>query len=285
MRTRRPRIVTSRRSPTRSSPWRRQRSSWSGPRQVSSRPAGRILWPAWRRSRNSWPRMFRPIATSSPMTMDFWKTRAPRRVRRLSLVRPKWPGRPVESDPASRAAVAPPIVVPELRDYQQINAELVRRLNLGERHVRLEGVDGQRLLVSRMAGAWQALIEVDGNAGRGLAAGRLLIGGEAGAAVGYFQRGGLIVAVGDVGPRAGLAQCGGDLVLLGKVGALAGERQAGGRLVFKQGRTGPHAGHGRRAGRLIALPPEQLLAAGLDQDDSRLIEAALGLANRFFSPA
>ena len=201
-------------------------------------------------------------------------------------------------------------MVPELRDYQQINAELVRRLNLGERHVRLEGVDGQRLLVSRIAGAWQALIEVEGNAGpelaaeldapgltvvcrgsaadgagRGLAAGRLLIGGEAGAAIGYFQRGGLIVAVGDVGPRAGLAQCGGDLVLLGKVGALAGERQAGGRLVFKQGHTGPHAGHGRQAGRLIALPPEQLLAAGLDQDDSRLIEAALGLANRFFSPA
>jgi methylamine---glutamate N-methyltransferase subunit B len=216
----------------------------------------------------------------------------------------------VESDHASRAAAAPSIVVPELRDYQQINAELVRRLNLGDRHVRLEGVAGQRLLVSRIAGAWQALIEVDGNAGpelaaelnapgltvvcrgsaadgagRGLAAGRLLIGGEAGAAIGYFQRGGLIVAVGDVGPRAGLAQCGGDLVLLGKVGALAGERQAGGRLVFKQGRTGPHAGHGRRAGRLIALPSEQLLAADLDQDDDRLIEAALGLANRFFSPA
>ncbi|HMF35839.1 MAG TPA: glutamate synthase [Isosphaeraceae bacterium] len=216
----------------------------------------------------------------------------------------------MESDHASRAAAAPSIVVPELRDYQQINAELVRRLNLGDRHVRLEGVAGQRLLVSRIAGAWQALIEVDGNAGpelaaelnapgltvvcrgsaadgagRGLAAGRLLIGGEAGAAIGYFQRGGLIVAVGDVGPRAGLAQCGGDLVLLGKVGALAGERQAGGRLVFKQGRTGPHAGHGRRAGRLIALPSEQLLAADLDQDDDRLIEAALGLANRFFSPA
>ena len=206
--------------------------------------------------------------------------------------------------------MAPPIVVPELRDYQQINAEVVRRLNLGERHVRLEGVDGQRLLVFRIAGAWQALIEVEGNAGpelaaeldapgltvvcrgnaadgagRGLAAGQLVIGGEASAVVGYFQRGGLIVAVGDVGPRAGLAQCGGDLVLLGKVGALAGERQAGGRLFFKQGRIGPHAGHGHRAGRLIALPPEQLLAAGLDQDDSRLIEAALGLANRFFSPA
>ena len=230
-------------------------------------------------------------------------------MRRLSLVRPKWPGRPVESDHASRAP-APPIVVPELRDYQQINAELVRRLNLGAWHVRLEGVAGQRLLVSRIAGAWRALIEVDGNAGpelaaeldapdltvvcrgsaadgagRGLAAGRLFIGGEAGAAIGYFQRGGLIVAVGDVGPRAGLNQLGGDLVLLDKIGALAGERQAGGRLFFKQGRTGPHAGHGRRAGRLIALPSEQPLAADLDQDDYRLIEAALRLANCFFPPA
>ncbi len=200
-------------------------------------------------------------------------------------------------------------MVPELRDYQQINAELVRRLNLGERHIRLEGVAGQRLLVWRISGAWQALIEIEGNtgpelaaeldapgltvvcrgsaadgAGRGLAAGRLVVGGAAGAAVGYFQRGGLIVALGDVGPRAGLAQCGGDLVLLGKVGALAGERQTGGRLVYKQGCTGPHAGHGRRAGRLIALPAEQLLAADLDTDDSRLIAAALGLANRFFSP-
>ena len=74
-------------------------------------------------------------------------------------------------------------------------------------------------------------------------------------------------------------------MLLDKVGALAGERQAGGRLFFKQGRIGPHAGHGRRAGRLISLPPEQPLAADLDQDDYRLIEEALGLANRFFSPA
>ena len=201
-------------------------------------------------------------------------------------------------------------MVPELRDYQQINAELVRRLNLGERHVRLEGVDGQRLLVSRIAGAWKALIELDGNAGpelaaeldapdltvvcrasaadgagRGLAAGRLLIGGQAGTAIGYFQRGGLIVAVGNVGPRAGLDQLGGDLVLLDKVARLAGERQSGGRLFFKQGRIGPHAGHGRRAGRLVALHAEQALASDLDQDDRRLIEAALGLADRFFSPA
>ncbi len=216
----------------------------------------------------------------------------------------------MESDHALPPAAAPPILVPELRDYQQINAELVRRLNLGERHIRLVGVAGHRLLVWRISGDWQALIEIEGNtgpelaaeldapgltvvcrgsaadgAGRGLAAGRLVVGGAAGAAVGYFQRGGLIVALGDVGPRAGLAQCGGDLVLFGKVGALAGERQTGGRLFYKQGCTGPHAGHGRRAGRLIALPAEQLLAADLDPDESRVIAAALGLVNRFFSPA
>jgi methylamine---glutamate N-methyltransferase subunit B len=214
----------------------------------------------------------------------------------------------VESEHAPRAN-APPIVVPELRDYHQINAELVRRLNLGERHVRLEGVAGQRLLVSQIAGAWQAVIEVHGDAGpelaaeldapgltvvcrgstadgagRGLTAGRLLIGQAAGAAIGYFQRGGMIVAVGNVGPRAGLHQQGGDLVLLDRVGALAGERQSGGRLVFKQGCIGPHSGHGRQAGRLIVMPAKQFLPPDLDPEDRDLIEAALGLVNCFFSP-
>ncbi len=227
-------------------------------------------------------------------------------MRRSRLVRPRWPGRPVGNDPPAPAA--PPIVVPELRDYQQINAEILRRLNLGERHIRLEGVAGQRLLVFRVNGPWNALVELDGHAGpelaaeldapnltvvcrgsaadgagRGLLAGRLLIGGNAGPAVGYFQHGGMIVAAGDAGPRAGLNQQGGDLVLLGKVGALAGERQSGGRLVFRQGLAGAHAGHGRRAGRLIALPSEPPLAEGMDQEDSRLVHTAFELVNRFLS--
>jgi len=228
----------------------------------------------------------------------------------MSQARPRWPGRPVENDQSSGKSPAPPIVVPELRDYQQINAELVRRLNLGQRHVRLEGVEGQRLLVSRIAGSWQALVELEGNAGpelaaeldapglivvcrgsaadgagRGLAAGRLLILGAAGAAIGYFQRGGLIVAAGDVGPRAGLAQRGGDLVLLAATGALAGERQSGGRLLYEQARVGPHFGHARRGGRLIALPSGQHLPAEIDRDDYRLADEALELARRFRSPA
>ena len=41
----------------------------------------------------------------------------------------------------------PAIVVPEVRDYTRINAELVRLLDAGHRRVRLAGVDGQRLLV------------------------------------------------------------------------------------------------------------------------------------------
>jgi glutamate synthase domain-containing protein 3 len=216
----------------------------------------------------------------------------------------------VENDPPPGAAAAPPILVPELRDYQQINAELIRRLNVGQRHVRLEGVEGQRLLVSRLAGSWQALIEVDGNAGpelaaelnasgltvicrgsaadgagRGLLAGRLVILGTAGTALGYFQQGGLIVACRDAGPRAGLCQRGGDLVLLDRTGALTGERQSGGRLFSKEGRAGPHLGFAARGGRLIALPSDDNLPRQLDSDDHLLMEEALGLAYRFLFPA
>jgi glutamate synthase domain-containing protein 3 len=216
----------------------------------------------------------------------------------------------VESDYAAPSNAACTILVPELRDYHQINGELLHRLNLGERHIRLQGADGQRLLVAQITGAWQALIEIDGNAGtelaaeldapgltvvcrgstadgagRGMAAGRLLIGQSAGAALGYFQRGGMILANGNVGARAGLNQLGGDLVLLERVGALAGERQSGGRLFFKQGHIGLHAGRGRRGGRLVSLPLEQPLESDLAQDDRHLVETALGLANRFFSPA
>lgn len=228
----------------------------------------------------------------------------------MSQARPRWPGLPVANDQPCGKVSAPPIVVPELRDYQQINAELVRRLTLGQRHVRLEGVEGQRLLVSRISGSWQALVELEGNAGpelaaeldapgltvvcrgsaadgagRGLAAGRLLIQGTAGAAIGYFQQGGLIVAAGDVGPRAGLAQRGGDLVLLAATGALAGERQSGGRLLYEQARVGPHFGHARRGGRLIALPLVKHVPGEMDRDDHRLADQALELVHRFRSPA
>jgi methylamine---glutamate N-methyltransferase subunit B len=175
-----------------------------------------------------------------------------------------------DSEPPSASSS---IVVPELRDYHQINAELVRRLNRGETHVRLEGVERQRLLVAGLTGIWEATVELIGDAGPELAAGLnapglvvvcrgssadgagsglitggLLLHGSTGTAVGYGQRGGLIIAVGASGPRAGLRMSGGDLVLYGPTGPLAGEGQTGGRLYLPTFGVGPHVGWNARGG-------------------------------------
>jgi glutamate synthase domain-containing protein 3 len=193
-----------------------------------------------------------------------------------------------------------------LRDYQQINAELVRLLNLGHSHIRLEGVEGQRLLALRLSGSWQAVVELDGNAGpelaaeldapgllvicrgsaadgagRGMSAGRLLILGTAGTGLGYAQRGGLIVAVRPVGPRAGLGQLGGDLVLLDGCGSLAGERQSGGRLFLRPELAGPHAGFAARGGRMLHVNKSDPNASSLDSEQRRTYEAAVELAGYF----
>ncbi len=217
------------------------------------------------------------------------------------------------ADPTSPPDPSRPIVVPELRDYHQINAEVVRRLNQGQGLVRLEGVQGQRLLLAGIVGSWRATIEVIGNAGpelaaglnspeitvicrgsaadgagRGLAAGRLLVIGSCGTATGYFQQEGLIVVSGPVGPRAGLCQRGGSLVLLDRFGALGGEGQSGGRLFFKPCLAGAHLGHGALGGRRVPLPsidptsglPEQ----GLDPGDRSLMEEAIGLLDKFSHP-
>ena len=131
-------------------------------------------------------------------------------------------------------AASSAIIVPELRDYHQINAEVVRRLERGETHVRLEGVERQRLLAAGLSGGWRATIELIGDAGPELAAGMdapgvvlvcrgssadgagsnlraggLLLLGPTGAALGYAQVGGLIIAIGPAGPRAGLKMSGG----------------------------------------------------------------------------
>lgn len=165
------------------------------------------------------------------------------------------------------------ISVPELRDYHQINAEVVRRLDRGETHVRLEGVERQRLLAARLKGDWNATVELLGDAGpelaagmdapglvvvcrgssgdgagSGLCAGAVLLLGPTGTAVGYAQSGGLIVAVGRAGPRAGLRMSGGDLVLLTATGPLAGEGQTGGRLYLPMSDVGPHVGWNARGG-------------------------------------
>jgi glutamate synthase domain-containing protein 3 len=202
-------------------------------------------------------------------------------------------------------------VVPELRDYHQINTQLVRRLNLGQTHIRLESVAGQRLLASRLSGPWKAVIEVDGDAGpelaaeldapgllvvcRGnaadgagssLAAGQLLVLGNCCVALGYFQKGGLIVCRGDAAPRAGLNQRGGELVLLGRFGALTGERQSGGRLFLPTDNSAPHVSFSARGGRVVRFPLQGDTEAGSAQpagDDAQVLQQALDLVVRYGS--
>jgi methylamine---glutamate N-methyltransferase subunit B len=170
--------------------------------------------------------------------------------------------------------------VPEIRDYHALNSEVVRHLDAGCTVIRLAGVQGQRLLAAGLAGPWDAVIEIDGDAGPELAAGmdapgltvvalgraadgagsrlragRLLAVGDVDVAFAYAQRGGQAVAGGHVGARAGLCQSGGDLVLLSGAGHLAGERQAGGRIFVPADRVGPHAGRGHRHGRFIRIDP------------------------------
>ncbi len=176
------------------------------------------------------------------------------------------------------SADVPVILIPEVRDYQRINSELVARLDEGHRLIRLAGADGHRLLVSRLVGNWNAVIEIGGRvgpeiafgldapgltvvcrgstadgAGSGLKNGRLVILGDTGNAVGHAQCGGEIVVVKDAGHRAGLNQAGGTLVLLGNAGRLVGERQSGGSIHAWLEKLGPHAGHAHRGGELISL--------------------------------
>jgi methylamine---glutamate N-methyltransferase subunit B len=186
----------------------------------------------------------------------------------------------VDDSRSPSTAVEVLISVPEIRDFHAINAEILRHLDRGYRRIRLAGVRGQRLIVSRLTGPWDATIAVDGDAGpelaagleapaltvvclgqaadgaaSGLRAGRLLALGLVGTAFGYAQQGGRAVAVAHAGPRAGLRQSGGDLVLLGHAGPLAGECQSGGRVFAFADRLGPHAGRGSRGGRFIRLGP------------------------------
>ena len=175
------------------------------------------------------------------------------------------------------AEPVPVVMVPEIRDYTRINAEVIALLEAGHSRIRLAGAAGHRLLAFGLRGAWNALIEVDGRAGpelaaevdapglvivcseaaaegagRGFRSGRLVIVGDAGSAVGYCQQGGTIVVAGSAGPRAGLDLSGGLLVVGGDLGRLAGERQRAG-VVLAGGTIGPFAGTGQRGGRLANL--------------------------------
>ncbi len=180
----------------------------------------------------------------------------------------------------------PTISIPDVRDYQRINAELIQHLDAGHRLVRLAGAEGQRLLASGLVGHWDAVVEVLGFAGPELAAGlnapgltvlcqgsaadgagsclkngSLIVRGDAGPAAGYAQAGGTIVVAGASGPRAGLNQSGGVLALLGPIGPLAGERQSGGRLFVASVSPARHWSRGQSGGRVISL-------ANLDRTDS-----------------
>ena len=114
-----------------------------------------------------------------------------------------------------RSRLAAASAIPEIRDYERINAELVRALDAGCRRVRLAGAEGQRFLAAGLSGGWNAVVEVEGHAGprarrgpgcpgpdrrlprpaadgagRGLRAGRLVILGDAGEASVTPMRGG-----------------------------------------------------------------------------------------------
>jgi len=207
-----------------------------------------------------------------------------------------------EPDPfAGFGPVDSSILVPELRDYHRINAELVRRLDRGDARIRIEGAEGHRLLLAGLTGTWRATVEILGRAGpelgfgtnapgvtvvcrgpsgdgagSGFRAGTLALMGPSGTAVGYHQRGGLIVAAAAVGPRAGLCRRGGDLVILDSAGPLAGEAQRGGRLFLPVGQVGPQWGRGASGGDRLWIPSWR--PAGADEDDAvRALRAAANL--------
>ena len=214
---------------------------------------------------------------------------------------------PAPAEPSGGAPTPPPtLAIPEIRDYQKINAELVALLDRGLRSIRLEGAESQRLLASGLSGPWTATIEIVGRtgpeavsnldapgltviargstadgAGRGLKAGRVVFVGDAGDGAGYAQSGGVLVIAGSAGHRAGLAQSGGTLAILGSAGRLASDRQSGGRLFLPSGPPGPHEGRGRLGGRLI----DGSAFARLDPVDAEAWQAVLELLNGLVDPS
>lgn len=99
---------------------------------------------------------------------------------------------------------------------------------------------------------------VDG-IGAGLAAGEVVVEGNAGSCVGGRMTGGLIEIRGDVGPRAGGAEAGakrgmqgGEIIVRGSADREAGIGMRRG-LVVVQGRAGHHAGRGMLAGSVLVF--------------------------------
>ncbi|MDX2037393.1 MAG: glutamate synthase [Isosphaeraceae bacterium] len=179
----------------------------------------------------------------------------------------------------------PTISIPDIREYDRINAELVRLLDQGSPVVLLAGAERQRLLAFGLRGGWRARVVIDGlcgpevgaeldapglsiicrgstgdGAGRSLRSGRLLVFGSSGDAVGASQSGGRILANRGVGHRAGLRQSGGDLIVLGEVGRLACERRSGGRFFASRERLGAFFEHGASGGEFVPLDPRESIA-------------------------
>ena len=190
-------------------------------------------------------------------------------------------------------------MIPEIRDYQRINAELVGLLDAGHSRIFLDGAEGQRLLAAGLGGDWRATIEIDGptgpelaasldapdltivargrtadGAGRGLAAGRVVVLGDATDGVGFGQSGGTLIVLGSAGHRSGLAQSGGTLAIFGRVGRLAGDRQSGGRLFVAGSPRGPFRGRGRSGGRLIDVAEDESVPEADRADWLRVLELA-----------
>jgi glutamate synthase domain-containing protein 3 len=193
----------------------------------------------------------------------------------------------VTSPLASDGPRSPAIIsVPEIREFDRINAEIVQRLNHGAKHIVLMGVEGQRLLAFRLMGPWHALIEIEGNpgpevgaeldapgltvvcrgrtaegAGRAIKNGRLVIHGSTTEALGYTQSGGTILVKGSAGNRAGLNQSGGKLIVLGGVGRLAGEGQRAGLLALPAGKIGSNFGRNHSGGQALLFPLDAAASA------------------------
>lgn len=198
------------------------------------------------------------------------------------------------------------IVVPEVRDYQRITAQVVHSLDAGATLVRLVGVDRQRLLLAGLAGPWQAIIVVEGASGPELAAGlnapgltilatsdvddgaaarlregRVLVIGRADDGLATGMTGGLVVVLGGAGHRAGLRQRGGRILIRGDVGRLAGDRRTGGVLDVDSARLAAQVG---RPGFVGDAAPWTSAASLLTIEDSRAFEAALHSTGRSWTP-
>ena len=176
----------------------------------------------------------------------------------------------------------PTLSIPDIRDYQRINADLVALLGLGHSEVRLLGAERQRLLASGLRGNWIARVVIEGNcgpevaadldapnltieclgdvgdgAGRGLKAGRLVVNGSAGDATGFLMTGGTLLVVGGSGDRTGLRQRGGEIVVFGPTGRLTSDRRSGGILRLRLDSTGPHLARGASGGSLMPIEPKR----------------------------